>query len=158
RALKWIDLATGREKLSIPVQDQNVWLRPSAFLPDGKLLVGNYQVFERPNKWDRWQSWFKWWDCATGREVASFEEEKNSFHRSAFSPDGQMLALVNWRGEKHRLLLYHVPDRRLLHSLSLGESLKGESLTAIGPVFSPDGRWIALITRIMFDTPRGGEL
>jgi WD40 repeat protein len=157
QALKWIDLATGRERLSIPFRDQIVWLSASAFSPDGRLLVGNYRVYQRCRKWDTWQSSFKWWDCTTGSEVASFLEEENSFHRASFSPDGQRLVLLGWRGEKNQLSLFHVPARRLLHTISLGENPKGERLTAIGPVFSPDGRCIAVITQMMPDTPGNDE-
>jgi WD40 repeat protein len=160
QAVKLCDTATGREQLAIPIRDKNARLYISAFSPDGRLLVGDCRVFERAQKWDNWQGWLKWWDAATGREVASFSGGKNSGHESRFSPDGQVLAAVNrqWEKntlEKNTLLLYRVPEQRLFRSVSLGESAKGERPVTTGPVFSPDGKWLALMTQMIPDQGSG---
>src|SRR5262249_15360998 len=43
QALKLFDLASGREKLSVPIKDKNVWCGFPTFSPDGRMMVGNYQ-------------------------------------------------------------------------------------------------------------------
>src|SRR5262249_9558050 len=100
RALKLFDPATGREKLSIPVRGRNVLVEVEGFSPDGRLLVGNERVFARPKERQDWECRLKWWDAATGREVASFVagERNDVFIRPQFSPDGRTLAALSWRG------------------------------------------------------------
>lgn len=152
RSVKLFDTATDREKkLSLPVRDPKARLYVSTFSPDGRLLVGDYLVFDQATKEDSWQCWVKWWDAATGEEVASFGDERNSFHQCRFSPDGQWLAAADWH--KGKLLLFRVRDQQLLQTVPLGRSAKGERLFVRVPVFSPDGKWLALLTQVMPDTP-----
>jgi WD40 repeat protein len=143
-----IDVATGKEKWSIPVTDKNTSVGMSAFSRDGRIIFGTVSVYDRPNKWDHWRSWMKWWDAATGREIASFEGEKDGgFTNSCCSPDGQTLAVLNWKGDKRKLFLYSIAEKRLLRTILLGEKTEGFQLIASGLTFHPDGKWLAVITR-----------
>jgi WD40 repeat protein len=158
RALKVLDPATGRERLSIPVTDKNAWVSARAFSPDGRLLVGHGQVFEKAGKWDSWRAWLKLWDTTTGREVASFDADKNdALVYTCFSPDGRVLAAVNWQGEQRKLLLIDVAERKRARTVVLGDKPKGERLIAMAPVFRPDGKWLAVITQVIPDR-RGDDL
>jgi WD40 repeat protein len=152
-ALKLFDQATGREKLSIPIKDKNVWCGFPTFSPDGRLMVGNYRVFEHAKNWKNSRTWIKWWDSATGAEVGSFTtEDKNDRLFFHFCPDGHTLAVIADRGEKAKLFLFHGPGGQPAKTLLLGEKGKGEELTVRMPVFSPDGRWMAVITQTFPDT------
>jgi WD40 repeat protein len=148
RALKLIDLATGREMLSIPIQDKFVWASVSAFSPDGRLMVGYYERFEHPRKRDKSQTFFKWWDSSTGREVASFASEKNTaLIWPRFSPDGQTIAAVHW--EEAKLFLFEVPQKQLRRTVLLGDKPKGGRVTLTEPVFRPDGKQLAVVSQLL---------
>jgi hypothetical protein len=108
RTVKLLDTATGRERLSIPITDGNARVFTRALSPDGRLLVGTGQVFEKANKADGGRAWLKLWDTTTGREVASLDVGPNdAVGNVSFSPDGRALAAVNWRGAAEA-----VPHRR----------------------------------------------
>ncbi len=150
-SLKLLDTVNGREKLTIPIRDQNTRVVISGFSPDGQLLAANCWVYARPKKGEESQSFIKWWDIATGREAASFAAEKNESFMwwSRFSPDGQIFAATNRAQEKAKIFLFSVPNRKLVMTLILAERREGESLVALSPFFSPDGKWIALITQAL---------
>lgn len=155
KGISSFDTATGKEKWSIPIKEKTVRTEVTAFSPDGKLVVGDYKVYDQPKQWDKWQGWLKWWD-AEGREVASFFGEKNAtYFGSSFSPDGQTLVVAERIGEKDNLHLIRVADRQLVKTLPIGERTKDEALTGASPVFSPDGRWIAVLARRF---PRNSEI
>jgi WD40 repeat protein len=152
-ALKLFDTATGKEKLSIPIKDANASVFVSAFSPDGRVMMANYTVYEQAKKWDKSRSWLKWWDSTTGQEVATFAADANdNFSRSRLSSDGQILAATNWQGEKTKLFLFSVPDKKLVKTVIMGEKKKGEWLSMTEPAFSPDGKWLAIITQVSPDT------
>jgi WD40 repeat protein len=159
RTRKLIDAATGRERWSMPVEDKNTFVSAGAFSRDARLLVGTVRVLDGPKKWDSWRSGMKWWDAATGREVASFECDNNDdLTNFCQSGDGQTLAALNWRGGKRQLFLYSVPDKRQLRTVTLCEKTEGQRPIACSPVFSPDGKWVAVITRTYPEKTAGDDL
>jgi WD40 repeat protein len=100
-----------------------------------------------------------WWDVATGREVASFPCEKNeSSSISVLSPDGQIAVPLNWQGDKRKLSLFNVPEKRLLRTVLLCEKTEGQRPIASSPVFNPDGKWLAVITRTYPEKTVGDDL
>src|SRR5262249_34498670 len=146
------DLASGREKLSVPIKDKNVWCGFPTFSPDGRMMVGNYQVFERAHNWKKSQTWLKWWDAATGEEVGSFAaEDKNNGLFSRFSPDGQTRVAVDWKGEKIKLFLFRGRDRQPAKTLVLAQRGKGEQVAFPGLLFSPDGKWLVVCIKVFPD-------
>jgi WD40 repeat protein len=148
QARKLIDVTNGQEKWSVPIADKNASVNVEAFSRDGRVLFGTVRVFDRPKKRDNWRSWMKWWDAATGREIASFEGDKNDrFLYFCSSPDGQTLGVLNWLGEKRKLFFYSIAEKRLLRTVLLGEKTEGQQLIASGLTFHPDGKWLAVITR-----------
>jgi WD40 repeat protein len=152
QAVKLFDTETGEEKLSIPVAEKNAWVYPSAFSPDGRLLAGDWRVFDEAKKWDKWISALKIWDAATGKELASFPAEKNeSYYEPVFSPDGRMLTVDNWLGKETKLLLIRMVDFQVIKRIVLGEKTVGNRLVMRRPAFSPDGKWLAVITQVMSD-------
>jgi WD40 repeat protein len=158
QARKSIDVATSRENWSRPLAGANYWANVGTFSRDGRLLFGSIRRFERAKKWDNWRVWLTWWDAATGREVASFEGDKNDeFTDFSLSPDGQTLAVLNWRrGVTRKLFLYSVAEKCLLRTTILGEKPKDYVLLASGSVFSPDGKWLVVVTRVVPENARGG--
>jgi WD40 repeat protein len=155
RALKLFDTATGHEKLSIPVGNKNASARVEGFSPDGRLMLGSLQVFE-PARELSWRPGLKVWDIATGREAVSVAGEPKDFLVACWSPDGRMLAALNERGEKKRVLLYSVPEKRLVGTVPVGEEVKGWRLFSRGLVFSPDGQWLVAITQAEPENGAGG--
>jgi WD40 repeat protein len=158
-ALELFDLATGREKVSISIKDKNVWCGFPDFSPDGRVMVGNYRVFERAKKWNKSQTWLKWWDPATGAEVGSFATEDKSDQLFVhFSPDGQTLAATTWRGEKAKLILFRGPDRQPAKTLILAQKVEGEQMIPPGLLFSPDRKWLVAYTQLLPDTRNDDDL
>lgn len=154
-AVKLFDSVTANEKLSIPVPDANTHAHIAAFAADGNPMVVNYRAFTHAKKWDKSRCWLKWFDTATGREIASFPGDKDDiFFHCRLSPDGQTLAACNWGNENRKLFLFRVADQRLLWASLLG---KGERLIAGMPTFSPDARWIAITTSRSPERRGGGD-
>jgi WD40 repeat protein len=148
QARKLTNLTTGRDRWSVPVTEKNASAWVGAFSPDGRVLFGTVLVLDQPNKWDRWRTWVKWWDAATGGEVASFEGDPNStFGDFCPSPDSRTLGVLSWCGEKMKLLLYSIPEKRLLRTVTLCEKTEGQRSIASGLTFHPGGKWLAVITR-----------
>ncbi len=140
-AIKLIDVGTAKEKVAIPIVEKNVRVGYLAFSPDGKELLG--QVRE-----DEGRHWLRFWDATTGQETASLEGDKNDvFLWMAFSPDGRTLAATNSRGEQGKLFLFDPKAKRLVKTITLGEATKEERQNMGQPVFSPDGKWLALSTQ-----------
>src|SRR5262249_20826463 len=70
----------------------------------------------------------------------SFAGEKDDlFLFMAFSPDGRTLAVTNTGRQQAKLFLFDVPGRKLARTVLLSEKV-----TLASPVFSPDGKTLAL--------------
>jgi WD40 repeat protein len=157
--LKLIDVASGREKWSIPISDKYAWVNVGCFSPDGRLLFGTVRVFERAKQWDKSRSHLKWWDAATGHEVASFDCEPNeSAGFSILSPDQRIAVALNWQGDKKKLMLFNVPEKRLERTIIVCEKTEGLRSIASSPLFSPDGKWLVVITRKYPEKTVGDDL
>jgi WD40 repeat protein len=150
KALKMIDVATGREKWSLPIAEKNALASVSRFSPDGSLFYGSVRVFERPNQWAKSKSitQLKWWDAATGREVGSKTCEPNEpTGFGVLSPDKQKAVAINWQGDTRKTSLYDLAEKRLLWTTVVCKKTEGQRPIASGLVYSPDGKWLAIITR-----------
>jgi WD40 repeat protein len=113
--------ATGRPLL--PPFGQGA--RAGAFLPDGKsILVGGDDKAARV------------WDVATGRPIGAPMEHTQPVRRVAVSPDGRILLTIA-TGEQAQLwdAASHKP---------IGPPRRHDVTSSSPPVFSPDGRWLAL--------------
>ena len=147
-ALKLIDADTGREKWVIPISGANASLYTRGFSPDGRVLFTTLGHMPRARKWDEMQISLQWVDAANGHQVASFEcDKKDDFAHVEISPEGRTLAAVNMRSDKRKLYLFSVPEKRLRRTVILGEDTPELSLRATSCTFSPDGRWLAIVTR-----------
>lgn len=156
--LMLVDTDTGRAKWSSHITDKSAWLYTQAFSPDGRLLFGTLRQFDQRKKSDHWRVWLKWWDAATGHEVASFEGDKDDDFVITVSPDGRTLAAMNWRGNQAKLLLFDIPQKRLRSTTLLGKSGPELQLSASGCAFSPDGKSLVVITRQYPKRRVGGDL
>ena len=155
-AIRLIDTTTGQEKWTVPIAQKNAWLSFGPFSRDGRLIFGLMRQFEGPGKGN---TWLKWWDAATGREVASFDPEKNdTFYHQVLSPDEQTLAVTNWKSTQRKLFLFSVPHRRLLWTTALGQEPKDQKLIASGCAFSPDGKRVVVVTRVYPEKDGGQEI
>ena len=145
-AVKLIDVATVREKLSIPITEKNALLGFKTFTPDGRMLIAQVRNYKTH------QHWIKTWDAATGRELASYEgEPKDYFIWWSFLPDGKTLAVTNAsRSEKSKLVLFDVRSGKVVKTVVLGE----RAVLSI-PAVSPDGKWVAVITQVIPEDSRG---
>ncbi|MBI3407062.1 MAG: WD40 repeat domain-containing protein [Planctomycetes bacterium] len=150
-AIKLIDVATAKEKLSIPVTEKFAMAYAMTFTPDGKSVVGHSKVFPGRSDFQTWQSYLKLWDAESGTELASFPgEQKNSaFSTPVFSPDGKGFACVDSNGDVGMLFLFDLASRKLVKSIVLSDKRTetGRELVR-SPVYSPDGRWLAVLTQM----------
>ena len=154
-ALVLLDTASGKPKWSIPVQEKYAYVSISSFSRDGKLALADY-VF-RANLKDRknFQSRWEVLESATGKTIASHSAAPNEGFSPKFSPDGQTLAAVNCRSfltKEPKLMLFSIPENRVLKTIMLGKETKGERLSVSEPVFSPDSKRLAIITQVFSDT------
>ncbi len=150
KALKMIDIATGREKWSLSIQEKNARASVARFSPDGRLFYGTVRVFEDPKKRDKSTTQLKWWDAATGREMGSKTCEPNEpTGFGVLSPDKQKAVAINWQGDTRKVSLFDLAGKRLLWTTVVCEKTKGYRPIAWSPAFSPDGKWLAVITRMV---------
>jgi WD40 repeat protein len=142
---KLFDTITGRETLSLPGADNNAQGWVAGFSQDGRLVFG----VERAKMGKAGSpGLYKWWDAATGGEVTSFPGDKDDAQAGpCLSPDGRRLAAFTWLGQEGQVFLYSVPEKRLLRTVPFGQNMKGTRLIPTGPVFSPDGRWLAIMSQ-----------
>jgi WD40 repeat protein len=151
-ALTLLDTTTGKPNLTIPVKEPNAWVSVSKFSPDGQFILVGYQVFDKAKDWKSFQYRFEVLETTTGKVVASLAAPKNEGLPAYFSPDGRTLVANNWRGKEPKLLLFSVPENRVLKTIILGNETKGERLIAGEPAFRPDGKRLAIVTQIFPDT------
>lgn len=150
-ALKLLDLESGVEKLSIPITEKFARTSFVSITPDGKNLIGGLRVASIRNDWRSWQGFVKFWDAHTGKDLASFamEDKNSSVFYPTYSPDAKRLALVNWGAEQGKVYLFEVARRKLERTIALpAKKREGERVALSQPVFSPDGRWLAVISQI----------
>ncbi len=110
-------------------------------------------VFPEPKKREHEESRLKLLEAATGREVAELAREKDAtFSGIRFTSDGRTLAAVTWRPpHKERkpapkkLYLFSIADKRPPQTVLLENEPKGHWLVVREPVFSPNGKWVAVV-------------
>jgi RNA polymerase sigma factor (sigma-70 family) len=131
---QWIqleDVATGEPLLTFPTLGGQVW--PLVFSPDGRLLaVNNFDYTRRGKKDDpagATGNALHLWETATAAEVLTLPLE--SQHRTAFSPDGRLLALS---APSQTILVWDLRGGRELRRF------KGFDAEVTSLAFSPDGR------------------
>jgi WD40 repeat protein len=146
-----LDAATGKQKLALPVKEKHGSIAVSRFSPDGKYMVVNYAIYASATDWKNFQSRLEVLQAATGKKVASLEAAPNEGVRPYFSPDGQTLAVSNWRGKESKLTLFSIPANRVHKTVVLAKENKGERLVTREPAFSADGKRLAIITQVMPD-------
>ena len=56
---------------------------------------------------------------------------------------------------KTQLSLFGVPEQKLRKTVVFGESTKEETVHALSPVFSPDSKWLAIITQVLPEAASG---
>jgi Tol biopolymer transport system component len=110
-----------------------------------------YQIFDQIKSPTTWQSRLDVMDAASGRVVASLPGGPNDHLSGYFAPDGQILAAIQQRSKEPKLILFSVPKNRIEQTISLGSSNKGERGITGNPAFSPDGKRLALTTRVYPD-------
>ena len=149
RGINLIDVATGREKWSIPIKEKNTSAWASIFSQNGSLLVGSAKTSTRGGQADTGQCQLKWWDATTGHEVASSACEGNGgIMFPVLSPDGKRVAGINPLADRVNLFLISMQEKRLERTIILCDKTAGQRPIAVGPVFSPDGKWLAVITQL----------
>ncbi len=146
-ALLFVDVASGKIRRSVPIEQKHLFAGYRVFSPDGKVAaceVGDLTTSEK---------WVKCWDVESGREIASFKSENKYFiQQFVFSPDGRMLAVYPL-SEERELYLIDVANRKRLPRIPLGSGrISGK------PVFSPDGRWLAAVSQAFPKNPTRSEL
>jgi WD40 repeat protein len=154
-AIKLFDAATARETLTIPISEQSVLPEMGGFTRDGKRLMVCVRVISQKEPRGL-QEYFKFYDTATGEELASFPaaERDSGMHSPVESPDGSRLAAASWRTAHGKLHLFDLPRLALVHTITLAENQENEEIRVGKPAFSPDGRWVAVVTRAIPQTGR----
>jgi len=149
-AVHVFDVATARLKTSIPTNGKSSpQIDCLRFSPDSKVLAG--WVFEDAKPL---RNSLKLWDASTGRELDSLSSDKTDFFwmpafHTTYSPYARMLA-ISTMNEKElgKLFLFNTSDNKLVKAFVLDAKI---GLSA--PVFSPDGKWIAVGAQKVSATP-----
>jgi WD40 repeat protein len=151
-AVKLFETDTAKEMLSIPVEEKNARVHVAEFSHDGNWLLLHHRmvelVKEKANLHDRYDVV----ETATGKKVASLAGETNEWLNAHFSPDARTVAASVAQGKGPKLLLFSVTENRMLKAVILNKPAKGQEAAVTDPVFSPDGKRLALITQMVPDT------
>ncbi len=141
------DLDAFKVARTIPITDKYCQATARLFTTDGKTLIGSAIIFPGKKNHKTWKSYLKFWDVATAKEVFSFAgPDKDALSGYVPSPDGKLLALVSGPERTARLLLFDVSGRKLAQTIVLPhQGYAGD------PVFSPDGKWLAIATQDVRD-------
>ena len=133
-----LDAVSGKIQRTIAFDHKHRKTFYRAFSPDGKQMA--WDVRDAATE----DHWLKLWDIASGREIASFEGEKNAtFRQPVFSPDGRMLAAITMLGKATKLYLIDARKQKLVKIVSLGATNPRNRR----PVFSPDSKWVAIVSQ-----------
>src|SRR5439155_26125988 len=97
-----------------------------AFSSDGKILASCSDVDRK----------LKFWDVATGREIASLTGDGSRLRCLAVSPDRKLLVTGAWDRD-HSVTVWNFATRRVV------ATLLGHTQPVKGIAFSPDGRVMA---------------
>jgi WD40 repeat protein len=170
-AIQVIDLETRKVRTTIEMPNKLAHAYVTDFTPDGNILRGAIEIYDEHlwQKWEKWQYTTKFWDVATGKEVASFptDESETTYTMASYSADGKTLAGSRWtprhgtRAEKlhanlttgAKLFLVDVPGKR-----TRGIVLQEDAVVA-AIAFSPDSKLVAVVTqpRGRGDGPEAGD-
>jgi len=145
-AIQICDVATGSITRSFPLGEGPVTAGWTTLRPDGKLLATAETVVPRDATWKERRTQIRFRDVATGNISASFplDDKEPNIGSLDFSPDGGTLAAVVSTNSQAELLLFDSRQQKLVHTVVLSEE---KALTRT-PAFSPDGRWLAVITQV----------
>jgi WD40 repeat protein len=161
-AIQVIDLGTRQVSTTIAIPQKLARAYVTDFSPDGKLIRGAIEIYDEHlwQKWEKWQYITKFWDAATGKEVASIpaDESETSYSMLVYSPDGKALAATRWtprKGTRAEKLHANLRNGAKLFLLDIpGKQVRGIILqenAVVGAIaFSPDSRWVAAVSQ-----PRG---
>jgi WD40 repeat protein len=159
RAIQVIDVATLRVRTEITISQPYTRAYVTDFTPDGKLLLGAVEVYAEQlwQKWEQWQYTTKFWDVASGKEVASCaaEESETSYSLLQYSADGNTLAATRWtprKGTRAEKLHANLRSGAKLYLLDVrAKQLRSIVLQDHAVVraiaFHPDGKWVAAATQ-----------
>jgi WD40 repeat protein len=145
-AISLFDVATGKTTRSFPLPDKSTRVSSTELSPNGRLLVSSEQLLAQKSA-PQARSVLKFRDPESGAELTSL-----SAGRAQFSPDGRALAAI---GEGPlKLYVFDVQRMEPRHTVVLTENA-----TVRRPEFSPDGKWIAVLTQILpTEKPQSEEL
>lgn len=145
--MKLLNTVNGQSLLTMPVNQKNVHASVMGFSPNGKYILVSFAVYEKAKEWKNYDFQIKVRETATGKEIASLAADKNGSLTAYFSPDSQTLAVTNTRRREPNLRLFDILENRVTKTIPLGEAMKGDLLMVHEPVFSPDGKRLAVVTQ-----------
>jgi WD40 repeat protein len=137
---------------SVAVDDKRSLLTPYGLSPDSRLLLASRRTLAGKNDEPDWHEEFVLWDLESGKEALSLPApgRKVNFTNAVFLPDGKTLVATTGSGAGYALLL-DVPQLHVVKTFELGPR------AFVQGVFSPDGRWLALISQVFPEATRRSE-
>jgi WD40 repeat protein len=145
-AIQICDVATGTITRSFTLGDGPVASGWTTISPDGTLLVTAETVVPKNGTWKERRTQIRFRDVATGIVAASFplEEKESTMNSFDFSPEGKTLTAVVSTKDRAALLVFDARQQKLVHTVVLSD----EKVITCTPAFSPDGRWLAVVTQV----------
>src|SRR5262249_19698803 len=139
------DVASGKIIRSLPI-GKNSYVDGAAFSKSGKIIATSEYVVPDRQKWKERSARLRFWDADAGTELASFamDEKESDIVSLEFSPDGHTVGALLSKERRSKLLLFDASQQKLANTVVLCD----EKAITRTPVFSPDGRWIAVATQV----------
>ncbi len=143
-AVHLFDTSTGKQTLTIPIEDAFATAHLLGFSPDGGILCGSVRVFPAEDVWKTSQSSLRFWDTRSGDLISTIDAEEGEIYSGAtFLPKRSLFALANWRSKRTKVYLVDSVRGEVIQAIDLGEKTSVRT-----PAFSPDGRWLAVATQV----------
>jgi WD40 repeat protein len=139
--LSLFDVATAKERRSIPVAEKFAHVQGPKFTADSRVLVGCVRASASRTNLRSFQSSLKFWDVASGRELASFSGDKNAdFREPVFSATGKVLYSPQADGTgPAKVHVFESSNGKLIKTVVLGPKQ-----VVMGCAFCPDDKWLAV--------------
>jgi len=130
--IRFWDLASGKERNTIKVDDEADWIGSLAFSPDGKMLASGGS--------GSGANTVKLWDVGTRKGVTLLEEGQCMLPVAVFSPDGKILASASTFLHATPLAFWDTTTRK-----PVAKTEKALSIEALA--FTPDGKTMVVLGR-----------
>lgn len=145
---------------TIPIKEPLSWCESPMLSPDGALIIGCHRIFPKNRDFSTWRAWLKAWDAKTGELLLEQPlTDGSAIGYRCYSQHGDKLVMATWRDPEPKILLIDLRQRKVLQRITIPKYANDAKYeySMREPLFSPDGRWLAMAVQAFMKTTPGVE-